>query len=71
VKAFLRLLAAISVVAALAPMPTASAAVKPAAQNGFSEVAGCISGAENLLVSIVVDESLSLRETDPKPESVE
>jgi hypothetical protein len=71
VKAFLRLLAAISVVAALAPMPTASAAVKPAAQNGFSEVAGCISGAENLLVSIVVDESLSLRETDPKALRVE
>jgi hypothetical protein len=35
-------------------------------QAGFSEIAGCISGAENVLISVVVDESLSLRETDPR-----
>ena len=35
-------------------------------QTGFSEIAGCISGADNLLISVVVDESLSLRETDPR-----
>lgn len=34
--------------------------------EGFSEIAGCISGADNLLISVVVDESLSLRETDPR-----
>ena len=42
---------------------------RPAAadsQTGFSEIAGCISGAENVLISVVVDESLSLRKTDPR-----
>ena len=33
--------------------------------KGFAEVAGCISGADNLLISVVVDESQSLRTTDP------
>src|SRR5262245_24621237 len=33
--------------------------------RGFSEIAGCISGADNLLVAVVVDESASLRQTDP------
>jgi hypothetical protein len=42
----------------------ASAAAE--SHRGFSEIAGCISGADNLLISVVVDESLSLRETDPR-----
>ena len=37
----------------------------------FSQIAGCISGADNLLVSVVVDESASLRSTDPQALRVE
>ncbi|WP_185736329.1 VWA domain-containing protein [Nocardioides sp. LS1] len=45
----------------------ASAAALPQTHSdkGFAEVAGCISSADNLLISIVVDESQSLRTTDP------
>ena len=51
--------------------PPASAEVAAESQTGFSEIAGCISGAENVLISVVVDESLSLRETDPQALRVE
>ena len=46
--------------------PTRSAAPQAShTDKGFAEVAGCISGADNLLISVVVDESQSLRTTDP------
>ena len=50
-----------------APHAAASGAAAPAEETkeAFAEIAGCISGADNVLVSVVVDESLSLRETDP------
>lgn len=50
-----------------APNGDVSSAAAHAAEpkEAFAEIAGCISGADNVLVSIVVDESLSLRETDP------
>jgi hypothetical protein len=48
----------------------ATSAVPPPA-DGFAQIAGCISGAENVLVSIVVDESLSLRTTDPNNNRVQ
>ena len=47
----------------------ATKAVATPAQSSnpsFSQIAGCISGADNLLVSVVVDESASLRSTDPQ-----
>ena len=47
---------------------TASAAeddLSPIGKRAFAEVAGCASGADALLAAIVVDESLSLRSTDP------
>ena len=51
---------------ALTDSASAAAAPAPARNGAFAEIAGCISGADNVLVSIVVDESLSLRETDPQ-----
>ena len=48
--------------------PTAAAPGPPpvaAGDEAFSDIAGCISTADNVLVSLVVDESLSLRDTDP------
>jgi hypothetical protein len=67
VKNLVRALGAAALVlstAAFAATPT-NAAPGSSNNKGFSEIAGCISGADNLLVSIVVDESLSLRSTDP------
>jgi hypothetical protein len=56
-----------------APLAANSTPAAPAAetQDAFAEIAGCISGADNVLVSVVVDESLSLRETDPTALRVE
>lgn len=58
---------AFSVATAVLPGVGAQAVGPPASSTplGFTQIAGCISGADNLLVSVVVDESLSLRETDP------
>jgi hypothetical protein len=59
---------ALVLLAAAAAAPTAMAATSaPSADSpiGFSQIAGCISGAKNLLVAVVVDESASLRSTDP------
>ena len=51
---------------AVTPNGAVSVAAAPAeTKKAFAEIAGCISGADNVLVSVVVDESLSLRETDP------
>ncbi len=49
----------------------AGAAAADPPDAAFSDIAGCISSADNVLVSIVVDESLSLRETDPDNRRVE
>ncbi len=65
-----RLLAPVAFLVAAVVIPSASAHVAVADPSterpGFTQIAGCISGADNLLVSVVVDESLSLRDTDPK-----
>lgn len=48
--------------------PTAAApgpAPVAAGDEAFSDIAGCISTSDNVLVSLVVDESLSLRDSDP------
>ena len=51
----------------LSPLPAgATAGPAPSSNQAFAQIAGCISGADNLLVSVVVDESLSLRQTDPR-----
>lgn len=50
---------------AILAVPAQTSAEPAGTGKGFSEIAGCISGADNLLISIVVDESLSLRSTDP------
>ena len=39
--------------------------------RGFSDMAGCISHANHLLVAMVVDESASLQQTDPEAKRVE
>jgi hypothetical protein len=59
---------ALMLVAGLSAVPS-HAMTREAAEessDGFAEIAGCISGADHLLVSVVVDESASLRETDPE-----
>ena len=63
-----RLVAVVGVLAALftLPGPVSPASAATQTSRGFSQIAGCISGGDNLLVSIVVDESLSLRSTDPR-----
>ncbi|GAA1641412.1 vWA domain-containing protein [Georgenia ruanii] len=40
-------------------------ALSDVGQRTFAQVAGCAAGADHLLVAIVVDESSSLRQTDP------
>lgn len=61
-----RLGLALAGILALAVTPAAGATTaRSATAGGFSQIAGCISGADNLLVSVVVDESRSLRTTDP------
>jgi len=45
---------------------TADAQVSVAGDRAFSEIAGCVSNADSLLASVVVDESGSLRSTDPR-----
>ena len=57
--------------ALLSVAPAAAAVAKPKPADGFTQIAGCISGADNVLASIVVDESLSLRTTDPKANRVQ
>lgn len=66
-RAPVALVATILLAWALVPMtsPAAQAAPVRANERSFSDIAGCISSADNVLVSIVVDESLSLRDTDP------
>lgn len=61
----MRLVGAIIPALTLLTLPQPAAGDIGATSNGFSEIAGCISGADNVLVSIVVDESASLRQTDP------
>ncbi|MBF4765001.1 VWA domain-containing protein [Nocardioides islandensis] len=39
--------------------------------RGFSEIAGCLSRGDHLLVSVVVDESASLQQTDPQAQRVQ
>ncbi len=65
--------AVLVVILNLLVLPQASGAARTpdARGDGFPEIAGCISGAQNLLVDVVVDESASLRETDPAAERVE
>jgi hypothetical protein len=67
-----RLLAALVLAATtlLVPATAQTAQAAPGApvradEQAFSDIAGCISGADNVLVSIVVDESASLQQTDP------
>jgi len=62
-----------AILVAGAPGPAAAAGPGSAgsgssavADRAFAEVAGCVSGADTLLASIVVDESASLRSTDPR-----
>jgi hypothetical protein len=67
VKNLVRALGALTLLLSTAAFTATPTSAAPGSSNnkGFSEIAGCISGADNLLVSIVVDESLSLRSTDP------
>jgi hypothetical protein len=66
VKNLVRALGALALLLSTVAFAATPATAAPDSNNkGFSEIAGCISGADNLLVSIVVDESLSLRSTDP------
>ena len=58
-------LLATAILVAVVPTSVTAAPVRAASEQAFSDIAGCISGADNVLVSIVVDESLSLRDTDP------
>ncbi|WP_170297346.1 vWA domain-containing protein, partial [Georgenia thermotolerans] len=56
----------------LAPPARAQAdALSDVGQRTFAQVAGCAAGADHLLVAIVVDESSSLRATDPGNRRVE
>jgi len=67
VKNLVRALIALALLLSTTAFAATPASAARGSSNGkaFSEIAGCISGADNLLVSIVVDESLSLRSTDP------
>jgi hypothetical protein len=59
---------ALTVAPALLAAPAAQASPGPpvrADERAFSDVAGCIATADNVLVSLVVDESASLQQTDP------
>lgn len=49
----------------LAPTASAVGELSATGEASFSDVASCSSTADNLLVTVVVDESLSLRSTDP------
>jgi hypothetical protein len=69
----MRRLAAVLVVvlgALVLPQASAAAGTQGGDGGGFPEITGCISGADHLLVDVVVDESASLRETDPAAERV-
>jgi hypothetical protein len=77
-RRLVRLLASgAAVLAAVAPglaMPLSASAVGPsvsaAIDRGFAQIAGCVSGADTLLAAVVVDESGSLRSTDPRAQRV-
>lgn len=53
------------VVLLVAQLPGHGATDSSPDDDAFSDIAGCISTSDNVLVSLVVDESLSLRDTDP------
>ena len=57
--------ALLALLTAHGPAQAASGGAAAGSDEAFSDIAGCISTADNVLVSLVVDESLSLRETDP------
>jgi hypothetical protein len=54
-----------AVLVPIASAPAATAAPVRADDRAFSDIAGCISSADTVLVSVVVDESASLETTDP------
>ena len=50
--------------------PAAAEDLSPTGDRAMAQIAGCAASADHLLVSIVVDESGSLRETDPTDQRV-
>jgi von Willebrand factor type A domain len=75
-RRLVRLLASgAAVLASVAPglavtTPAAAAPANAATDRGFAQIAGCVSGADTLLAAVVVDESGSLRSTDPRAQRV-
>ncbi|MCE0488309.1 VWA domain-containing protein [Ornithinimicrobium sediminis] len=68
-----RLAAAFALVAALVfvvPSGHAQSELSEIGERAFADVAACVSSSETLLVSVVVDQSGSLRTTDPENERV-
>lgn len=63
-------LAVVLLTAGLSAAPAAADDLTPAGESAMAQIAGCAAGATGLLVAVVVDESGSLRETDPTNERV-
>ncbi|MBD9697903.1 VWA domain-containing protein [Flavimobilis sp. GY10621] len=68
-------LAAVALAAALVLAPVAAPAsaqeLSEPGELAMAQIAGCAASSDNLLVSVVVDESGSLRQNDPKNERVD